>query len=266
MAPEISVIIPSYNSEPYLIDALDSVSFQTLSKREYEVIIVDDFSIDGSIKIVEDWARGRSNASIIKNSKNLGVAVSRNIAIEASRSYYVALLDADDALVPGALEKSLKFFEDNPQVKYSYSQHSRMTNDGKFICNRLSQEFSMNDLFHYNFISPLKCFERGLHDKIGGFNPRVYAEDWDHIIRAAIELKKGEIKRNSEVLYKYRWYSSNTSNAKVDELKVSVPKFLRKHLKSVGIEAKDIRHSHITDRGYNYYDWEENGKTTSNSK
>jgi glycosyltransferase involved in cell wall biosynthesis len=256
MSPKISVIMPNHNGEDFLPQALKSIDGQTLSGDNYEVVVVDDSSTDNSWGLIQSWARSKPNVIVHQNRVNVGPSVSRNRAIEFATGEYMALLDSDDALRSNALEESLSFFSGNPKVEYSYSTHRRVDAEGRFISERPGQEFSFSDLFHYNFVGHLKCFTKRLHDEIGGFFPNIPAEDWDHVIRSAIELGKGGIKRNPKMLYDYRWYPSNTSNTKVDELRKGIPRFLKKHLASLGVDAINVRRSHLTEGGYNYYDWD----------
>ena len=185
----------------------------------------------------------------------MGAAITRNEAINQSRGRLIALLDADDLLEPQALESTLNFMNENPGVEYSYSKHQRINEQGQFIEDRPSQEFSFEDLFHYNFIGPVKCFTKELHRKIGGFNPSIlYGQDWDHALRAALTLEEGQFKQNPEFLYQYRIRANSITTSKSGEREKMIKKFLTEKLSQRRITAEVFR-SHKTDTGYNYYDW-----------
>ncbi len=104
---EVSVIVPSYNSEEYIAQALTSIFNQ--SYRNLEVILIDDASIDSSL----DIARGFSDTrlKIIENYQNKGVSYSRNRGIREAQGKWIALLDSDDWYAPERLERLLEIAE-----------------------------------------------------------------------------------------------------------------------------------------------------------
>lgn len=98
---KISLIVPVYNTERYFADCLESVLAQTY--QDYEVVIVNDGSTDGSAAIAEEYARRDSRISVY-HQQNAGVTAARRKAIEYAVGAYVFFLDADDTLPQNALE------------------------------------------------------------------------------------------------------------------------------------------------------------------
>jgi len=103
--PEVSVVMPLYNAEAYVEQTVLSVIGQTFS--DWELIIVDDHSPDGSLAIVEEICKTDDRIRILRNEKNLGVSETRNRGINESRGKYIALLDSDDLWYPEKLEKQV---------------------------------------------------------------------------------------------------------------------------------------------------------------
>ena len=91
--PPVSIIIPVYNSGPYLNKCLDSVLAQTM--QELEIILVNDGSTDGSPAILEDYALRDARIRII-SQENQGLSGARNTGIRAARGSYLTFLDSDD--------------------------------------------------------------------------------------------------------------------------------------------------------------------------
>ena len=99
--PCVSVIIPVYNVEPYLREALDSVVGQ--SYRDLEIIIVDDGSTDGSSEICDEY---RCNPRVrVIHQGNRGLSNARNVGLDVSSGVYIAFLDSDDAFHPDFVRK-----------------------------------------------------------------------------------------------------------------------------------------------------------------
>ncbi len=112
----VSIIIPLYNAENYILDALRSALIQEVEK---EIIIIDDCSTDNSLKTVLDYVKTNHNILtdktrivIRKNSYNLGVASTRNLGVDIARGEYVAYLDADDMWTSDKLKKQLLFMRE----------------------------------------------------------------------------------------------------------------------------------------------------------
>ena len=99
----ISIITPSYNSSEYIEETIQSVLNQTYEK--WELILVDDFSSDNTVSIIESFISLDSRIKLIKNTENKGAAVTRNTAILESKYSYLAFLDSDDIWVKEKLEK-----------------------------------------------------------------------------------------------------------------------------------------------------------------
>jgi len=108
--PLVSVVIPTYNSADFLIQALNSVLNQTYSN--YEIIVVDDGSSDNTSQAIEPW---RSQIRYIYQD-NQGVAAARNRGIDAATGDFIAFLDADDLFLPQKLQQQVAVFEAQPDL------------------------------------------------------------------------------------------------------------------------------------------------------
>ena len=100
---KISVIIPAYNAEKYLTEALDSVVSQTMSDSDYEIIIVNDGSSDHTADILEKYKNLYSNITVI-NKENGGPSSARNAGLDIASGEYIYFFDADDLLINNSLE------------------------------------------------------------------------------------------------------------------------------------------------------------------
>lgn len=124
--PLVSIIIPIYNAEKYVEDALNSALNQTYPN--IEVIVVNDGSTDETPTILRNYAN-RPGLTILThdNGLNRGVSLSRKLAIEQARGKYIAFLDADDMFLPEKIAIQVEAFEHNPDVIFCHT-------DVKLLC------------------------------------------------------------------------------------------------------------------------------------
>lgn len=125
----VSIIMPNYNSEKYIVETIESVRSQTL--QDWEMVIVDDCSIDGSVEIAQRFTEIDERISLIRFKSNLGVAMARNRAIAAARGRYIAFLDSDDLWKPEKLEKQIAFME-HKKYALTYSGYDLIDEAGNY--------------------------------------------------------------------------------------------------------------------------------------
>ena len=139
--PLISVIVPAYNAEKWLSECCDSVFEQTCS--DWELVIVDDGSQDGTLALARGLAQNRENVQVI-HTENGGVCCARNTGMDAAKGEYIAFLDADDLLVPDALERLLFLLKDH-KADIAIGWKINMTPDAKDIGCPYEREYAIWD-------------------------------------------------------------------------------------------------------------------------
>jgi glycosyltransferase involved in cell wall biosynthesis len=206
--PEVSVIIPSYNSARYLADALDSVLNQTF--RDFEVLVIDDGSTDDTNAVVGRY--GEAVRYIYQ--RNSGVAAARNRGISESCGRYIGFLDADDTWGHDKLEAQVGALHRNPRYLASYTAFTVVRSDLTPLritrSNRHGE--ALEDLLLRGNVVGSICTvlcQRSLLVATGGFDPSLsQCADWDLWVRIA---------RRTEFLYldlplaTYRQHSTNMS-------------------------------------------------------
>ena len=110
----ISVLLPVYNVEPYVADALTSIQSQTFS--DIEIVVVDDGSTDGTLRIVEQFASTDGRIKVVRSTRNQGLSAALNLGLTYCRAPFIARMDGDDIALPERLEKQLNFLEQTPGV------------------------------------------------------------------------------------------------------------------------------------------------------
>jgi len=107
----VSIIMPLYNCQEFIVDSIQSVLSQTY--QNWELIIVDDLSTDNSFSVTQKIIKSDSRIQLHQMKKNSGVATVRNYAIDRAKGEYVAFLDCDDLWLPQKLEKQISFMREN---------------------------------------------------------------------------------------------------------------------------------------------------------
>ena len=145
----VSVIMPNYNGAEFIGDAIDSVLSQTY--ENFELIVVDDHSADGSAEIVLSY--GDDRIRLLRNEDNKGAAQTRNKGIEAATGRWIAFLDNDDVWLPTKLEEHLSFMTSRNSV-LSFTDYSVVSESGDEICAYAPRgdEFGYKSILKHNSI------------------------------------------------------------------------------------------------------------------
>ncbi|AFY37721.1 glycosyl transferase family 2 [[Leptolyngbya] sp. PCC 7376] len=173
----ISIIIPVYNAEKYIVETLESIRKQSI--ENWELVIVDDASEDNTELVIQEYIKEHPSRSIVyeKLSQNSNAAVARNEAMKIAKGSLFAFCDADDLWESNHLEVALKYIE-KEQADIVYSTMNVVDDQtGEKIGMQGPSEEHINDfpnsLFWspYNFIQPSAVvMKRGVYEDVGGFD------------------------------------------------------------------------------------------------
>jgi glycosyltransferase involved in cell wall biosynthesis len=150
----VSIITPLYNSGDFISETIDSILSQTY--QNWELIIVDDCSIDNGVKIVKKYQENNDNIKLVQLSKNSGAAVARNKGIKKAKGKYIAFLDSDDLWHPEKLEKQISFMEKNDYA-FTYTNYQKISESGGFtdVIVESPSKLDYKKALHTNYIGCL---------------------------------------------------------------------------------------------------------------
>jgi len=210
----VSIITPSYNSSRFISQTIESVLSQTY--QYWEMLIIDDCSMDNSNDIISKYTKEDNRIKLIKLETNNGPAVARNIGIKEAKGQYIAFLDSDDLWKPKKLEKQIKFMKEN-KLWLTYSAYDRIDKNNNILNNKSVKEvINYEDMLKSNHIGNLT----GIYDctKMG----KLYMDDIGHEdyllwlkIMKQIETTQGI----NESLAQYRVLTDSLSSNKIKALK-----------------------------------------------
>ncbi len=203
-APRVTVICALYNHAGHIAGALDSVKDQRFG--DWELVVCDDGSTDGSGKVVEDWieANPERAALLVRHPVNRGLPAARNTAVERARGEYVLVLDADNELYPNCLERLTEALDNDPKAAFAYGILEQFDRNGPV---GLSGYFGWEPerLVEENYIDALALIRRETLQQLGGYieDRRIYGwEDYDLWCRVA---EAGERAAHvAEIVARYR--------------------------------------------------------------
>lgn len=176
MTKLVSIIIPCYNQEKYITDAIMSAENQTY--KDIEIVFIDDCSTDGSLEVANELKKKYTNIIVLKNETNLGVVDSRNKAIDVAKGFYILPLDGDDTIEPTYIEKAVKVFDENPDVGFVYCKARKF---GAVNEDWNLPKFNKESFIFGNCIVNSSLFRKSDFIKLGKYKSYMYSwtEDYD---------------------------------------------------------------------------------------
>ena len=227
--PQVSVLLPCFNAEATLEEALSSLAAQ--SYQDFEVICVDDGSTDQTQSILKKWSN-RDSRFVLVNKDHRGVIPASNTGLTLCRSPIIVRMDADDRCHPDRIKLQREFLLDNPQVAVVGSLVAG------FPAERVGEGFELyyewlNSLVNHEDISreifvespianPSAAFRKSWIDQVGGYQDHGWPEDYDLWLR--LYLVGARFAKIPQVLLEWREHPERLTHT---DSRYSVENFLR---------------------------------------
>jgi len=200
--PKISVLMPVYNGEKYLKEAIESVLHQTFS--DFEFLILDDGSTDKSAEIIQSYADSR--IVFLQNEKNLGIVKTLNHGLDAARGEFVARMDADDVSLSERLKTQLQFLEAHGEFVLCGSAVEVVDEKSDILRTYVpfldDATLRMALALHNNFTHGAVMMRKDAVMQVGKYSEQAYlVEDYDLWIRLS---RVGKICNLPQILYQWQ--------------------------------------------------------------
>jgi glycosyltransferase involved in cell wall biosynthesis len=211
-----------HNDARFVSESVNSILNQTLS--DFEFLIVDDCSTDGSYNILKMFAQLDCRIKLSKNTVNLGLTKSLNKILKKSKGNYIARMDADDISSKYRLEKGVSAFKQDKNIGVVFSLSELIDSNDHVICKKWQPKKIrkiLNLMPYHNYITHSSCMvDVAVFRKYGGYNEKYYlAQDWELWLRFInLDVKFHCI---NEKLLLLRMHDSNISNKISKNLKNS---------------------------------------------
>lgn len=230
--PKVTILMSVYNGEQFLRIAIDSILTQKF--RDFEFLIMDDGSTDGTAEIIRSYNDTR--IMYHDNGNNLGLSRSLNLGISFSRGELIARFDADDVSLPDRIQKEVDYFERHPEVGLIAGGFQRINQEGKKIGQPIihpEESYILKYWLSFESVlcQPAAMMRRTALDKAGLYDPAfTVAEDFDLWGRIAAVT---EVANLQEVLILHREHMHNVSISLQDSIFHNHVQISRRQVKSL---------------------------------
>lgn len=239
----VSVLMPVYNVERYLKEAIESVLHQTMS--QFELVIIDDGSSDNSKQIIAEYEKKDARIKFLSR-QNKGIVATRNELLSLAKGKYFAIMDSDDISCPNRLQEQLDFLENNKNYVIVGCRDLLIDPEGCpiMVINNIFEhdEIDAANLRTDDFLTlnAYMAVTKLVRD-VGAYRTDVvYAEDRDLFLRLA---EIGKVSVLPKVLYKYRQHFQSVCAEKTDEINSSVAKVIKDAINRRKLDIPLITHN-----------------------
>ncbi|WCO02983.1 glycosyltransferase family 2 protein [Psychroserpens ponticola] len=228
----LTVIMPVYNGEMYLEEAIDSILNQTFT--DFKLLVLNDNSTDSTPSILEAYQKKDNRVEVINKTKNEGPANLRNEGIESAQTEFIALMDADDISLPTRFEKQLDVFKNNANIGVCGTWFTFFGDKQKLIKHAVDAEaLKVQFLSSCGIGNPTVMFRTSAIKDFRFEHQYVPAEDyglWSEVIQIT------DFYNIPESLLNYRWHPNNISQTKEKNLQKANVLIKKKQLLHFGID------------------------------
>jgi glycosyltransferase involved in cell wall biosynthesis len=202
----LSVVMPVYNGLPFLDESISSILAQTWT--EFEFVILDDASTDGSTEVLRDWSRKDNRIRLFESEARLGLSGSSNAVMSKARAAIVARMDADDISHPDRLKRQWEVIDIRPDVAVVGTLCVGIDETGREVRPRDRWRLVRRSAY-LPFPHGSVMFRRNVFEQVGGYGRAVRGgEDQDLFSRMAT---RGCVVTLPDTLYRYRYHSRNAT-------------------------------------------------------
>lgn len=206
----ISIVLPTFNGEKYLEKAINEVLNQTY--KDFELIIVNDCSMDSTALIISRYAEKDDRIKIINNTSNQKLPRSLNIGFAQARGDFFTWTSDDNFYHQDALEKMMDYLLQNKNKDIVYAPYNYIDENDKRIGCSEQIDGDVDKLYLGNAIGACFLYRREVHEKLNGYDAEQFlVEDYDFWLRALRYFNYGYI---DECLYEYRLHESSLTSQK----------------------------------------------------
>lgn len=248
---KVSIVLPVYNGEEHLAEAMDSVLTQTY--KNLELIVVDDCSTDGTSQIISSFMEKDSRVKSVRNDVNQRLPKSLNIGFGLAEGELLTWTSDDNRYKSDAIEKMADYLEHHAEIGMVYCDYTIINESDAELGEKHLDE--PEKLILSNVVGACFLYRVQVSEKVGDYDSEMFlAEDYDYWLRIYEAVKIAHL---SENLYYYRHHSKSLTSKRLEDVKYQTVILWMKHWKFIfsklgGIKAKcrfcDMMMNNVNDK------------------
>jgi glycosyltransferase involved in cell wall biosynthesis len=211
---KISIVLPSYNGEKYIRESIESVLKQTFS--DWELIIVNDCSVDSTPEIAEEYVKKDARIRVIHNVENKKLPESLNIGFREAQGEFLTWTSDDNLYYPEALGTMYQYLEEHQEVPFVCADMEKINaegeSEGSFVL------YDERKIFLNNCIGACFLYRRLVLEEVGEYNATEFlVEDYDYWLR--IKKRFGKLGYIAKCLYAYRVHENSLTATREQKIR-----------------------------------------------
>ena len=226
--PLVSIILPAFNHEAYVLQTLESLVEQDYPNKE--ILIVNDGSTDSTGNVISDWMDGLEDTSEIRfiERENRGLSATLNELLSMARGDFIAGASSDDYLLPGSVTARVDYLRAHPDKRAVFGDYHVVDEQGRLVHSsgisgihdidkaELGSDPGLRHsiLHRFSVAGPVLMFDRRIFEQVGIFDESLHIEDWDMYLRMSARGLLGFI---DTPVAAYRVHEANSIQSYVDE-------------------------------------------------
>lgn len=223
--PLVSIVMPAYNHEDFVANALDSVLRETYPNKE--IVILNDGSKDNTEAVIHEWIeKNKDKISVVfKSRENKGLCKTLNELLQMVNGEYIVGLASDDELRNDGILKRFECLQKNPDKKAVLADNNVIDNDGNLLYTSFLTELALADkekfktdkdfrreiVANFRFLGSVFMVKKEVYEEVGNYDETICLEDRDFYLRLAA---KNYLMYLDEVVAGYRMHDTNTTRTK----------------------------------------------------
>lgn len=235
---KVSIVLPVYNGEEHISEAIESILLQTY--KNWELIIVNDCSTDSTLDICEDYGKRDKRIVVVSNNENKKLPKSLNVGFERASGDYYTWTSDDNMYKPSALKKMVDRLQHDSTLAMVYCDYTEIDENGKKRSgvSLLEPQFLVTG----NVCGACFMYTSEVAKKVGDYDANLFlAEDYDYWMRI---LQKGKIAHIKEDLYYYRIHKGSLTETKKNYIQEQTYRALEKNFMYLYYYARKHKLTH----------------------
>ena len=234
--PKVSIILPTYNGQRYIREAIDSIINQSFS--DWELIVINDCSNDNTFEILSDYKEQYCQIHVINNIENKKLPMSLNIGMREAKGKYVTWTSDDNKYAPNAISRMVEYLDNHSEYVMVCADMVAIDEKGNVIDSCISYD---EEYMYYNdCVGACFLYKREVIDAVGEYDvSKFLVEDYDYWLR--ILSHYGHIGHIKETLYEYRRHVESLTGQRENDIRKQLLRERKEYLPQMLDKLKNNR-------------------------